>query len=278
MKCKCFIILVLFFVFPENSYAREPQRIVSLAPSITESLYKLGEDHRIVGVTIYSPFSLTDKKEKVGTMIEPNLEKIVSLSPDLVLATAQGNRPQIINKLRNLGINVFVFKASESFSEICQNFLELAELVDKIEEAEIIINEAEEKIISLKKKFKDLPRVRVFWEVGSNPLVTAGKQSFVNKLINLAGGINIFADLSSPYSIISREEVVRRDPEVIILITMGYLTKKEASSWLKFDTIKAVKNKRIYVIDSYEVSQPTPWRFAAGSEEIAKRLHPQAFK
>lgn len=271
------IILALFFILLNNSYAQQPQRIVSLAPSITESLYRLGAEDKIVGLTIYSPPSLTDKKEKVGTLLEPNLEKIVSLSPDLVLATAQGNRPQTIAKLRNLGMKVFVFKASRSFFEICQNFLKLAELIGKTKEAEEIISEVESKINLIKKRVKDTSQVKVFWEVGSNPLVTTSKQSFTNELIDFAGGINIFADLPAPYAVVSREEVVRRNPEVIILVTMGYVTTEEARFWSKFNMVKAVKNKRIYVIDSYKVSQPTPWIFATGLEEVAKLLHPHLF-
>jgi iron complex transport system substrate-binding protein len=278
MKYRSFIILVLFFTFLKNSYAQVPQRIVSLAPSITESLYSLGVEDKIVGVTTYCPSYLGNEKEKIGTLLEPNLEKIVSLSPDLVLATAQGNRAQTIAKLRSLRLKVFVLKESKNFSEICQNFLKLAKLVGKTEEAEKIITEVKGKISLIKKRLKGEPRVRVFWEVGSSPLVTIGKQSFVNELIDFAGGANIFTDLQAPYSIVSKEEVVRRNPEVIILVTMGYVTTKEARFWSKFNIVKAVKNKRIYVIDAYKVSQPTPWTFVTGLEELTWSLHPQIFK
>lgn len=274
MERRGLIILALFFILLKNSYAQEPQRIVSLAPSITESLYALGVETKVVGVTTYC-LSAAKEKERVGTLLEPNLEKIVSLSPDMILATASGNRPQTISKLRSLGIEVFIFNGSKNFSEICQNFLKLAELVGKTEEAEEIISQAQAKINAIKKEVKNVPRVKVFWQVSSSPLFTISKQSFANELIEFAGGMNIFEDLDTSYPIVSREEVLRRNPEVIILVTMGDVTTEEAYLWSEFNTVSAVKNKRIYIIDSYDACQPTPWRFAAALEKIAKFLHPQ---
>jgi iron complex transport system substrate-binding protein len=248
-----------------------PQRIISLDPSITEQLYLLGVEDRLVGCTIYCKRPPeAEKKEKIGTVIEINVEKIVSLKPDLVIATSLTN-PNAIEKLKNLGIKVIISPTAKNFQEICKNFLELGKIVDKKKEAKYIVQEARKKVASIYKKVKNLPKPKVIVQVGAKPLWIATKDSFINDFIKLAGGINIGP--SSKSGLYSREKVLKDNPDIIIIVTMGIVVKQEKEIWQRYKTISAVKNNRIYIMDSYKLCSPTPVSFVETLEELAKILH-----
>lgn len=250
-----------------------PRRIISLGPAITEELYILGAEDRLVGCTVYCRRPPEAKnKEKVGTAIEVNLEKIVALRPDLVLTTSLTD-PDAKEKLKNLGIRTAAFPAAKDFSGICAQFLELGRIVDKEEKAAEIAAIARNKVDSIRRKIKGFKRPKVFIQVGANPLVTAGGDSFINDFIEFTGGINIAGEVGT--CLYSREEVVRKNPDVIIIVTMGIAGDREKETWAKYKTLNAVKNGRIYVIDSYRLCSPTPVSFAEALGEIARILHPQ---
>ncbi len=261
-------------LYPDLFNAEEnyPQRIVSLGPAITEEIYLLKAGDRLVGSTIYciKPPEVKNKV-KVGTAIEVNLEKVVALHPDLVLATSLTNL-QAKEKLKNLGIKVVTFPAAESFHKICQQFLELGRLVGKEKEAVRIIETAENKVNRIKDKVKKLTRPKVFIQVGAKPLFTMAGDTFVNDFIDFAAGINIAQD--AKVGLYSREEVLRRNPDVILIVSMGIAGEKEKEIWAKYKTLNAVKTKRIYIIDPYKLCSPTPLSFAKSLEEIADILHP----
>jgi len=242
-----------------------------LGPELTEELYLLGVEDKIVGVTTYCnrPKEAQDKG-KVGTVIKVDVEKIISLKPDLLLATTLSDTAQI-EKIRSLGVKVVTFPFCRNFSEICRQFLELGEIVGQEEKAREIIGEAEERVDFINKKAKDLSKPRVFIQLGAKPLYTVTKDSFIQDIVTLAGGINIAHQAKT--GLYSREEVIRQNPDVIIIVTMGIVGKKEKGVWEKFRTLKAVKNKRVYIIDSYKMCSPTPLTFAETLEEIARLLY-----
>lgn len=262
----------------ESSGARvalreSPRRIVSLGPAITEELYILGAEDRLVGCTVYCQKPPeAKKKEKVGTTIEVNLEKIVALRPDLVLATSLTD-PRAKEKLKNLGIRIITFSAAKNFSEICGQFLELGKIVGKEEQAAEIVTLARSRVDSIREKIRGLKSPKVFIQVGAKPLVAATGDSFINDFIEFAGGINIAREAGA--GLYSREEVIRRNPDVIIIVTMGIEGEEEKEAWAKYGSLNAVKNGRIYIIDSYRLCSPTPVSFAESLEEIARILHPQ---
>jgi iron complex transport system substrate-binding protein len=252
-----------------------PRRIVSLSPAITEALYLLGVEDRVIGVTTYcqKPPDAA-KKEKIGTIMEINMEKVINLKPDLVIGTGLTNSKDI-KKLKNLGIDVATFDISKNFEWLCQIFLDLGKLVGKEEQARTMIVESKKRIAKTQKKVEGLPHKKVFVQLGSKPLFAVTRDYFINDLIEFAGGINIFKDAKS--GLISREEVVRRNPDIVIITTMGVAGEKEQKSWQQYRTINAVKNKNIYLIDSDKICSPTPVSFAALLEEIVRVLHPEAF-
>jgi len=259
-------------VHAQDSY---PQRIISLAPPTTEELYLLGVGDRIVGVTNYCtkpPQAL--QKERVGAVIEVNLEKIIGLKPDLVIATSLTSL-KAVEKLKNLGIKVRTIQQAKDFTQICQQLLQLGDLVGKKKEAEEIVYKAQREVNIIKKKIENLPRANVFIQVGAKPLVTANRSSFINNLVELAGGENIAEgpkDLSyMPYS---REKVLQADPDYIIIVTMGIAGEEEKKKWEAFKNLKAVENKSVYVISAYDICSLTPVGFVDALKDIARILHP----
>ncbi len=272
------IIVVIFALnIPGNLFCLEPignspQRIISLGPAITEELYLLGVEDKIVGVTTYCKRPIeAQKKEKVGTVMKVNVEKIVSLKPDLVLSSALSDLAQM-EKLRSLGVRVEAFSSPKSFSEICQQFLKLSKIVCREEKAIKIILQSEKKVEFIKEKVKGLSKPKVFVQVGAKPLFTITKDSFIQDLISLSGGINIAEEARSGFY--SREKVLKENPDVIIIVTMGIVGQNEKKTWEKFKTLKAAKKRRIYILDSYKVCSPTPLTFVEALEEISKLLHP----
>jgi len=267
-------ILILSYSSILVGYANQvyPQRIISLGPSLTEELYLLGVEDRLIGCTIYAPECAKDK-EKVGTVIDINLERIIKLKPDLVLATSLTN-PKQVERLRKLKIRVVVFSEARSFQELCDQFLKLAKLIGKEKKAKEIIEDVKEKVKSIREKTKDLKKTKVFIQIGAKPLFTAGKNSFVNDFIEFAGGINIAKDVE--VGIYSREKVLEKNPDVIIIVTMGIRGIKEKEIWQRYKNINAVKNKRIYIIDSYKICSPTPTSFVETLKELIRILHPEA--
>ena len=281
MKERRFLLTVLFAasilwcVFADDAYALQgrPKRIISLAPSVTEELYLLGVEDSLVGNTTYCvtpPEAVA--KEKVGDITRINLEKIVSLKPDLVLATSLTNS-KAIQKLKNLGIEVMIFPAPKNYAYLCDQFLTLGKAVGKEAEAKAIIAVSKEKVMAIKAVTAGLDKPKVFIEIGAKPLFTANRDYFINDFVDMAGGVNIAQD--AKLGTYSREEVLRKNPDVIIIVMMGIAVGKEKEVWQKFKDLNAVRDNRIYVIDSRKVCSPTPVTFVETLNEIAGLLHPE---
>ncbi len=249
-----------------------PARVVSLGPSLTEEIYLLGAGDRLVGRTTYCkgpPDALM--KEAVGTVVEVDVERILALKPDLVLATSLTD-PRDVKKLRDLGIRVVVFPQPKSFQDLCRQFILLGRLLGKEKEARAIVSSVQAQVAKIQVRVAGLKKPRVFVEIGARPLFTATGDSFVNDFIRLAGGINIAAHAKS--GLYSREKVLEENPDVILIVTMGIVGEREKEAWEKFRTIKAVKEGRVYVVDSYKLCSPTPVTFVESLKELMRLLHP----
>lgn len=271
--CALLAALAGQFCAPSASAGDEaPRRIISLASSVTEEIYLLGADDRLIGCTVYCTRPPEAKsKEKVGTAIEVNVEKVIAMKPGLVIATSLTDLDAKA-KLKELGIRVVDFPSANSFEEICGQFLRLGELVGKREAALNIVIAAKSKVDSLKNRVAGLARPRVFVQIGVKPLVTVTKGTFINDFIELAGGANIVNDVK--YARYSREKVLKDDPDVIIIATMGISGEGERQIWKGYETLAAAREDRIYVIDSSRLCSPTPVSFVSTLEEIAGMLHP----
>lgn len=278
MVLRAYLICALFchlcFGICYSSFAQNyPERIVSLGPSLTEELYLLGTGDKVVGVTTYCQRpSQAQTKEKIGTIKEVNSEKIVSLNPSIVLATSLTD-PRVVEKLRNLGIRVVTFPATRDFKELCEQFLELGIILGREAQAKEIIHQIETRVDIIKERIKNLPQPKVFVQIGAKPLFTANSDYFINDFIEFAGGVNIAKDAKT--GLYSREEVLRKNPDIIIIATMGIVGEEERTTWQKYKTLNATKDNRIYIVDSYKLCNATPVSFVETLEEVERILHPE---
>ena len=259
-------------------------RIVSLAPSNTEILFAVGAGNQVVGVTQFCDYPpVAVERVKNGTLSVVggftdkyiNIEKIVSLKPDLVLAFGGGMQTNTIAKLKSLNITVAVLNPT-NITGIYHDIIMVGELTGHKNNGVKIVDEMKSKLQEIEKKISGLVKKKVFYVVWNNPLMTAGNHTFINYAISLAGGVNIFGNEKSSYPIVNMEQVMAKNPDVIIITPHCQLTKEDIlSNWSK--EINAVKNGQIYVIDDDLLVRPGP-RIIQGIEELAKDLHPEAFE
>ncbi|MFQ6099953.1 MAG: ABC transporter substrate-binding protein [Anaerolineae bacterium] len=257
------------------------ERIVSLAPSNTEIAFALGLGDRVVGVTDfcdYPPEALEIKK--IGG-VEPNLEQIVALDPDLVLAIGGEPVPPIIGQLQELGLTVLVLEPDDL--DALYHDIELAgQAAGAQREAAELIAEMQERVAAVTALTADVTeRPLVFYELdASDPTKpwTAGSGSWHDEFIQMAGGTNLAGTQESAWVQLNAEEIVAQDPEVIILGDAAFGTTPESVAQRPgWDVISAVQNGRVYPIDDNLISRPGP-RVVEGIEELARLIHPELFE
>jgi len=282
-------LIILFFSLPAVSaevYIDElgrqvnipscPERIVSLAPNITETLFALGLDKEIVGVTMFSNYpEAAGSKPKVGSFINISLEKVVSLSPDLIIATANGNKKESVRQMERVGLPVFVINP-ENFEEIFETVLNIGRITGRKNEANILVGNLQKRIKTIVSLTKNLKKPRVFFQIGINPIVTVGRSTLHNKLIELAGGVNVFGDVAIKYPRCSMEDIIAGKPDIIIVSSMkrGGDFLRIRNKWKKWENIPAVKYDRIYIVESDLIDHSSP-RIVDGLEEMARIIHPE---
>ena len=263
----------------EVTFSFPPERIVSLAPNITEILFSIGLDEEIVGVSIHCNFPEKAKsKVRVGSYISLDFEKITSLRPDLIIATGAGNTRDMVDRLDKLGFYSYVIYP-KNFDDILKSILHIGEVVNREKEAKRITEEMRKRSQRVIELTKGLPRPKVFIQIADAPIVTVGKGSFADDLIRLAGGENIAGKEKEVYPRFGMEEILKRSPEVIVISSMNPKGdyQKILQEWNRWKTIPAVKNGRIHLIDSDLLDRPSP-RIIDGLEELARVLHPEKFK
>ena len=249
--------------------AETPRRIISLSPAVTSEIHDLGQAHRLVGVTRYCPNP--DGTAVVGTLTEINIERVLTLKPDLIVAGKDCNRRKDAEKLETLGIEVVVFEGCEDFECMCREFIRLGRLLGRQQAARDIVARARVELNALDAR---LPRrdLKVFWQVGVSPIVTVSGRTFAGDIIRRAGGMNIFADVTAKYPRVNLEEVMVRNPEVIIIASgMG----GDENPWQGTKRIKAVRTGRVYRIPADKLCQPTPLKFLQACREVAGVLYPE---
>ncbi|MDR0823411.1 MAG: helical backbone metal receptor [Endomicrobium sp.] len=266
---KFLLIVISILMFSSMVYAKAYTRIISLAPSITKSLYELGIDKELLGITSFCPKGKS-QKEIIGTLIEPDLEKIISLKPDLIIAAKEGNSKVMVEKLQRAGFDIYTMEMSQGFEELCKNFEALGKVLGKEKEAGNIIKKAQSQIDEIYKAAQNRQIQTVFWEIGDKPLYTAGGKSFLNGYNKYSNTKNIYDGvLNARYSPIDIEDVLMRNPDIIIAADMdGNDAAQIRSSWAKYSSIKAVKNKKIYVFSADDLFGLTPTIFAETLKKI----------
>jgi iron complex transport system substrate-binding protein len=254
----------------------EPQRIVTLAPSITEILYFLGLGGQVVGVTQFSYYPPEAKlKPRVGSYINLNVEEIISLAPDLVIGTADGNQPGVVDLLEQAGIAVFIVNPRD-IRQTIDTIAIVGRLCGVPERANALSAQLSQRVDRILDKTRSRRKPLVFLQINLKPIMTVNKNTFLNDLIRLAGGRNMTEDEPITYPRISLEEVIRKKPEVIIISSMERGGRFEAArlEWLKWTSIPAVKDGRVHLIDSDLIDRPSP-RIIEGLEAMARFIHPE---
>lgn len=274
IACAClWAVALLIAALPARGQA--PEKIVSLAPSLTRQIADLGEQGRLVGITSFCPELSGNSAEVVGTLTLLNFERICALEPDLVLASTDSNRKSDIDRLAALGLKVEVFQGCESFTCMCGEFLRLGAMLGKAQEAGLMISRINGEIEALRARARNRAGFRVFWQMGANPLVAAGDETFTGELIRLAGCTNVLKGLRSKYPRVNAEEVVLLDPEVILVVSGMEGSQDAAAFWSRFERIDAVRTGRVHLLSADLVCQPTPQRFLEAFEAVSSLLNPE---
>jgi iron complex transport system substrate-binding protein len=259
-----------------------PQRIVSLAPSNTEILFALGLDDKIIGVTDYCDYPEAAKsKPRVAGYSTPNLEKLVSLQPDLVLAESIHEKT-VLPALEKLGLTIFLSWA-RSIDTIMNDITSIGQMNGKSKTATQLVNKLTSRIKAVSTKTQILSpekRPRVLYVVWHQPIRTMGSETFIDDLIKTAGGINIFSKDFDKSRVVSLESVVAKNPQVIIvtgMATSGDLIYNAIKTEERLKSVDAMVNNRIYRIsDANLIERPGP-RIVDGLDELAKLIHPEIF-
>jgi iron complex transport system substrate-binding protein len=256
------------------SITADPKRVVSLAPNVTEILFALGLESRLVGVTSYCDFPEAAKaKEKVGDTLQPNLEKIISLRPDLVVVSTSSQLENLTRRLDQLAIPVYVTNP-RTVREVAASIRSLGEVTGTSDRAAQIAGEMESRIAAVERRVSGLTRPRILYVLQTGPLITAGRNTFINDLINIAGGKSISGEETADYPQFSRETVVARAPEVIVAPSShGAEFVKESDLRRDFATTPAIRSNRIVWVTPELVDRPGP-RIVDGLEQLARGLHP----
>ncbi|MFH1692347.1 MAG: cobalamin-binding protein [Candidatus Omnitrophota bacterium] len=271
------LLSLCFWLFTKNSLAQQKNlRIVSLAPSTTEILFALGLEKEIIAVSQFCNYPKEAlSKPKAGTFSDPNIEIILSLKPDIIFCTGLEQAP-IIEKLKQLNLNVYV-SDPKTIEDLLKSIEEIGRLTQREKEASHLVSKMKQDLTAIQQKTATIAadkKPKVFIEIWHDPLLTAGKGSFIDEMITYAGGTNIAHDTIRPFCCFSPEQVINRNPDIIII---GYMDKRNPLELIKsrpgWQHISAVIHNRIYDdIDPNLYLRPGP-RIVLGIQKLYEKIH-----
>jgi iron complex transport system substrate-binding protein len=262
------IFILLLSILPFFGFSQNANRVISLAPSITENIYLIGAQDKLVGCTSFCTQAIADGKQQVGSTVDVNIEKILMLKPDLVLAMLL-TKPQDIETMKRVGIRVVIIPTPKNFEEICSQTIRIAKLVGHENIAEKLVQKSKYTIDSLIQVLRpQSEKQKIFFQLGANPIFTVLENTFMNDYILFCNAENIFSELSK--GSVTRESVLMKNPDVIIVATMGGFGAEEQRIWQNYPGIKAAQNDKIFLIDSETSCSPTPVNFAKAFADVVK--------
>lgn len=273
----CLGILLLIAASVDAAPAT-PKRIVALAPSCAEIAAALGLGDAIVGVTKYTDWPARTKNlPQVGSYVNINVEAVMALKPDLILATDDGNPPATLQRLERLGLRVVTLRLRD-FSSIQQSILSLGTMVGRAAEGRRAVAEMRRVATCVSRRTRTTARPRVLFAYQLGPIVSAGRGTFTNELLAMAGADSITKDVAQAYPRMTIESIVARAPEVIVVSSMNPDADAEQSkAWLaKWPPMPAVRNGRVHLIDSTNLDRPSQ-RVVHGLVLLARTIHPTLF-
>ncbi len=279
------LLLVVFFV-ANRSYADvsvvddagrtvtlvvPAQRIISLAPHVTELLYAIGAGKYIVGTVSYSDYPAAAKKlPRVGSYNAFDLEAIVALQPDLVVAWQSANPAAALEKLKALSVPVF-FSEPRRLEDVATNLERLGKLTANEVTANTVSATFRRKLAGLRSKYRSAREVSVFYQVWHQPLMTISGEHIISQVIGLCGGRNVFASLSTLAPKISLEAVLRKDPEVIVAGNSALNYSGWKDDWRRWPALRAVKNDHLFYVNPDIIQRHTP-RILQGAGVLCKQI------
>ena len=243
-------------------------RAVSLAPNLTENIFAVGAGSKLVGVTSYCDYpSEAQKIAKIGDTINPNMETIIALKPQIVFVSTASQIENFTRTLEQQNINVFVTNPND-FEGVLRNLKQLGDILGTSADAEKLIADLRQRVKAVEEKVKDQPKTKVFVQISKEPLFTVGKDSFITEIIERAGGESVTKNVATAYPKLSKETALALNPGAIILSESPDNTEPNDV----FANSGAVKNKRVFRISAAWLARPGP-RIVDALELLAKDLH-----
>ncbi|MFA5242380.1 MAG: cobalamin-binding protein [Sulfuricella sp.] len=253
------------------SLLQPARRIISLAPHATELAFAAGAGGFIVGVTAFSDYPAVAKRiQPLGDSGKVDIERLLALKPDLVLAWQSGNHSGDLAQLERLGVRLFVTEPRH-LQDIPRLLRAIGQLAGTDTEAARAAAGFEQRMSGLKNKFAARRQVSVFYQIWDAPLMTVNGEHLINDVIELCGGRNIFAGLTNLTPVVSMESVVSRDPEVIFASGGLYRNEQVWKNWRRFSSMRAVRKERMYFIHPDLIQRQTP-RVLEGAERLCEQL------
>lgn len=251
-------------------------RVVSLAPNLTEIVFALGAGDRLVGNTTYCDYPVEAKSiTKVGDTLHPSIERIIALKPQVVLVSTASQLEAFTGQLDNHRIVVYVTNP-KSLDEVFRSMKVLGELLGEQKRAEAVVDALQQRAANVEAATKEARPLKVFYQVSGEPLYTIGRDAYLTDLVRRAGGVSVTADVPSGFPRFSAEAALAAQPEAIILPTGGSMGAANATVAVSLKNSPAARNNRIYKINDDYLSRPGP-RLLNGLEEMARALHPEVF-
>jgi iron complex transport system substrate-binding protein len=251
-----------------------PARVVSLNPATTDLIFALGAGSRLVGRTHWDLYPEEAKNvPDLGSGLRPNIEAVLGARPDLVILYASEDNRNAASELRAAGVNTVSLRIDH-----IEDFHRAARLISQLlgdsARGRIVSDSVARTLQRVRDATAALPKPKVFWHIWDAPLITIGRGSYMNELIEIAGGSNIYGDMPEPSPTVSMEDVFRRNPEYIITGPEGVV---KISGDVRWAEAQAVKNRKLLVLDTAIVGRPSV-RLGEAALSLAKLLHPEAFR
>ncbi|HET7112649.1 MAG TPA: cobalamin-binding protein [Pyrinomonadaceae bacterium] len=252
-------------------------RVISLAPNLTEIVFALGGGDRLVGNTTYCDYPAEAKTvAKVGDSLQPSLERIIALRPQVVLISTASQLEVFTQQLKNQNIAVFVTDPRD-LDGVFRSIENVGQILGQTEQTSLLVNKLRERTTAVAQAVQRAQPVRVFYQVSAEPLYTIGKDAYVTDLIRRAGGVSVTADVPGAWPKYSSESALAARPDAIILPTGGSMGAANSAVAEALRNSPAALAGRVYKINDDLLARPGP-RLVDGLEALAQALHPEAFK
>jgi len=250
---------------------QQARRIVTLAPHLAETLFAAGAGDRLVGTVDYSDYPEAAKKvPRVGGYSRVDLEAVVALKPDLIIAWYSGNAPANIEKLRGFGFPVYVSQP-DRIEDVAREIERIGRLAGTSQAADAAAENFRARLDGLRREYEKKARVRTFYQIWKQPLSTVGGRQIISSVIRLCGGENVFGDLQALAPVVSVEAVVSTDPEAIVASGMGEARPEWLDDWKRWPAITAVARNNLFFVPPELIQRHTP-RLLDGAEVLCRHL------